>query len=89
MWWTHGCLRNSWAGFDSLERCLRRWQRRRLLRDRLTVGRDTLNVVVLVRIQLSLLAEFEPFFIFDFNQMEVIRLDEELVLKTGAPQKAL
>ena len=41
------------------------------VRDRLTAGRDALNVVVLVRIQLSQLI------------MEVIRLDEEPVLKTG------
>lgn len=46
---------------------------RNLLRDRLTVGRDTLNVVVLVQIQLSH---------FHFST-EVIRLDEEPVLKTG------
>ena len=40
------------------------------LRDRLTVGRDALNVLMLVRFQLPQL------------QTEVIRLDEDTVLKT-------
>ena len=49
--------------------------------DRLTVGRDTLNVVVSVRIRLWLL----NFVLVDLVLTEAIRLDEELVLKTGAP----
>ncbi len=41
----------------------------------LTVGRDALNVLMLVR--------FQPPQLSSTNETEVIRLDEELVLKTG------
>ena len=45
------------------------------MRGRLTVGRDALNVLMLVR--------FQPPQLSSTSETEVIRLDEELVLKTG------
>ena len=45
------------------------------MRGRSTVGRDALNVLMLVR--------FQPPQLSTTNETEVIRLDEELVLKTG------
>ena len=50
-------------------------QQKKPMRGRSTVGRDALNVLMLVR--------FQPPQLGSTDEMEVIRLDEEPVLKTG------
>ena len=53
-----GAFLNAECGMGNAEFAVRIQNWMLMMRDRLTVGRDTLNVVVLVRIQLSLLIEF-------------------------------